>query len=148
MPARFALFAPYVQAPSSPLLVSFRTQEHGLYGSSESYRVELWVETLSNLFLDPGIHGGSTTAGCISVEEISEQFPALEDCRAIDGRFKIQLRSPLYSDVEYSFVVRWPIAEDISDEIEVQWSLATTRLYQGLWVEVERFGPWVHKFKE
>ena len=99
------VFGPYIQGPSSPLLVSFRTTEHGLYGStSDLYRLELWVEN-SQLFLQPS----QVAPGCNNVLEISETFPALQDCRFEQGRFILTLQSPLRSSTEYTFVAQWPI---------------------------------------
>ena len=101
----FVVFAPYIQGPSSPLLVSFRTTEHGLYGStSDLYRLELWVEN-SQLFLQPS----QVAPGCNKVLEISETFPALQDCRFEQGHFILTLQSPLLSSTEYTFVAQWPI---------------------------------------
>ncbi|CAE8669160.1 unnamed protein product [Polarella glacialis] len=142
-PPEFVVFAPYVQAPSSPLVVAFRTKEHVLYGSpGDSYRVELWPEDTS-LFQDHSIN-----SSCTSVPELAEDFPALESCVGLNGRFVLSLRAQLQSNKEYSLVVRWPTAALVTNVTEVYWNLATARIYRGTWVEVERFDPWRHQFQD
>ncbi|CAJ1426990.1 unnamed protein product [Effrenium voratum] len=136
----FAVFAPYVQTPGAPLLVAFRTHEHGLYGSlSELYRLELWASGEPSLF--------ELTASfpeCSNVLELSESFPALESCSSGET-FAMQLRSPLFSDQEYSLVLYWPVG---FAAVNATWSLLTARTYGDSWLEVERFEPWVHHFQD
>ncbi|CAE7328929.1 prs [Symbiodinium natans] len=142
-PENFVVFAPYIQDPMSPLLVSFRTSEHGLYGStSDLYRLELWVES-SLLFAAP-----SQTTGCSIVLEISDTFPALQQCRFDQGRFTLTLQSPLQSSTEYTFVMQWPISALGSGESMVTWNLVTARTYAGDWIEVQELVPWRHRFAD
>ena len=143
-PEDFVVFAPYIQNPTAPLLVSFRTTQHGLYGSTaELYRLELWVES-SLLF----VQSSHTALGCNNVLEISDTFPALQECRFVQGRFFLTLQSPLQSSTEYTFVLQWPISATGAAESIVTWNLVTARTYAGDWIEVQQLVPWRHRFAD
>ncbi|CAE7816730.1 prs [Symbiodinium sp. CCMP2456] len=140
-PENFVVFAPYIQEPIAPLVVSFRTSQHGLYGSTDDlYRLELSVE--NSTLLDPP---SRALEGCSSVLEISETFPALQECRFDGGRFILTLQSPLQSSTEYTFVLQWPISSGGSDERLVTWNMVTARTYAGDWIEVQQLIPWRHR---
>lgn len=154
VPTSFAVFAPYVQAPDSPVIFAFQTGWNCLYDSAAAQYIIHIQPSHGLVFFQPpaedDIGANPMHQRCSIVTEVSVNFPPISECRTLGGYFEVELRGALRSETEYHLVIYWPVlpapisASPVPDE--VHWRMKASRSYEGGFVDIEDFAPWRHRF--